>query len=248
MSRSVPGVVARSRRADRGGAVEHRRAHRGAADVDADGRPDRPFREGPVDRGHVMSIRSKPPRRAGGGGGGVGASPGPVAPPAVGAVASGASGIIDRSARTMSRAPSTSFAVVSGRSPRSIARNRHNGHAVHDAPGTEPHSGHRPSGPSGRPPAVVGPGRSAPPGRSGPGAGPGPALEPAPPGFIAVSRSATTSSSNAASTANGPTAGGPAPVPCRLEPSSVTRHRPAPHRSCRRSARPATVPDPQRNR
>ena len=41
-------------------------------------------------------------------------------------------------------APSTSFAVASGRSPRNNAMKRHNGHAVQEAPGTEPHSGHLP--------------------------------------------------------------------------------------------------------
>ena len=111
---------------------------------------------------------SRPPRRAGGGGGGGGHRQ-PVGPPEVGARRrSGASGISERRVRTISSAPSTSLAVASGRSPRSMARNRHSGHAVHDAPGTEPHSGHRPSGPSGR---LGRGGTGGSPGRSGRGAG-----------------------------------------------------------------------------
>src|SRR4029079_9191991 len=59
----------------------------------------------------------------------------------------GCSGTSERSVRTIIRAPSTSLAVASGRSPRSRARNRHSGQSVHEAPGIDPHSGQRPSSP-----------------------------------------------------------------------------------------------------
>jgi len=96
---------------------------------------------------------SRPPgRRAdgpdgpGGPGGRCSADP-PAVPPPLAAAAGSTSGSSERSVRTINNAPSTSLAVASGRSPRSTARNRQSGQAVQDAPGSEPHSGHRPSGP-----------------------------------------------------------------------------------------------------
>ena len=86
--------------------------------------------------------------------------------------------------RTIISAPSTNRAVASGRSPRSRARNRHSGQAVHGSlPGTVPHSGQR-----GRPR------RPASPAAASSGRRP-------------VSRSATTSSSSAASASGRPRLG-----------------------------------------
>lgn len=187
---------------------------------------------------------SRPPRRDGGGPVGSGRGHprwsavgrcGPVgaAPPAGSAYPAG-SGTSDRRVRTINNAPSTSRAVASGRSPRSSAMNRHSGHAVQYAPWTEPHSGQR--APAGTVCSVLGSAASSvlgafarPSGAAAPSAG-----------FIACSRSATTSSSRAASCASGPTdgasgcsGGGP-----------VTRYRP----TARWSGWPATGQGRRRSR
>jgi len=161
------------------------------------------------------------PGGPGGPGGRCSADP-PAVPPPLAPAAGSTTGSSERSVRTINNAPSTSLAVASGRSPRSTARNRQSGQAVQDAPGSEPHSGHRPSGPrlgSDRVGAVrgaVGGSEGVAGGGSEGGAGGGPDGDsPAPPvsgsaaGRNEVSRSATTSSSNAASTASGPMDGGP---------------------------------------
>ena len=169
------------------------------------------------------------PGGPGGPGGRCSADP-PAVPPPLAAAAGSTSGSSERSVRTINKAPSTSLAVASGRSPRSTARNRQSGQAVQDAPGSEPHSGHRPSGPrlgSDRVGAVrgaVGGSEGVAGGGSEGGAGGGPEggagggpdgdspaqrVSGSAAGRIDVSRSATTSSSNAASTASGPMDGGP---------------------------------------